>query len=429
MMTFLTVGFFFLTIIGVPVAFAMGLVGATWILFFEGLEPTILARRTYFALGSFPLLSIPLFIMLGFLAERTGMLPQLVTWLRMMFGRARSGMAQVNVVSSVLFSGVSGTAVSDVASLGRILIQLMTRAGYPAAYAAALTSSTAMLAPIIPPSVAMIIYALAVGNVSVAAMFMAGVVPGLLFSGGFMVMAWYTSRKNNYGKTYERPSLKEFATQTLRVIPFLVLPVIIVGGIRFGVFTITESAAIGVSYTLLYGFLKKDRLTFRDVYDATVYSSVASAVAGALLLTGAIVGWIMTYNGITQTVADFLLSVTTDGTIFLLLVAAIVTLIGTVMEPVPIMIALAPLLAPIAKVYNVSDIHFALVFVVTSLIGMVTPPVGIVLFMVASIANVSLERLSIVILPFVLWMCVVVLLMIFIPDITLWFPRYLGMIR
>ena len=429
MMIFLTVGFFVLTIIGVPVAFAMGLVGATWILFFEGLEPTILARRTYFALGSFPLLSIPLFIMLGFLAERTGMLPQLVTWLRMMFGRARSGMAQVNIVSSVLFSGVSGTAVSDVASLGRILIQLMTRAGYPAAYAAALTCSTAMLAPIIPPSVAMIIYALAVGNISVAAMFMAGVVPGLLFSGGFMVMAWYTTRKNNYGKTYERPSLKEFVAQTLRVVPFLVLPVIIVGGIRFGVFTITELAAIGVSYTLLYGFLKKDRLTFRDVYDATVYSSVASAVAGALLLTGAIVGWIMTYNGITQTVADFLLSVTTSGTVFLLLVAAIVTFIGTVMEPVPIMIALAPLLAPIAKVYNVSDIHFALVFVVTSLIGMVTPPVGIVLFMVSSIANVSLERLSIVILPFVLWMCVVVLLMIFIPDITLWFPRYLGLIR
>ena len=137
----------------------------------------------------------------------------------------------------------------------------------------------------------------------------------------------------------------------------------------------------------------------------------------------------MTYNGITQTVADFLLSVTTSGTVFLLLVAAIVTFIGTVMEPVPIMIALAPLLAPIAKVYNVSDIHFALVFVVTSLIGMVTPPVGIVLFMVSSIANVSLERLSIVILPFVLWMCVVVLLMIFIPDITLWFPRYLGLIR
>ena len=240
MMIFLTVGFFVLTIIGVPVAFAMGLVGATWILFFEGLEPTILARRTYFALGSFPLLSIPLFIMLGFLAERTGMLPQLVTWLRMMFGRARSGMAQVNIVSSVLFSGVSGTAVSDVASLGRILIQLMTRAGYPAAYAAALTCSTAMLAPIIPPSVAMIIYALAVGNISVAAMFMAGVVPGLLFSGGFMVMASYTTRKNNYGKTYERPSLKEFVAQTLRVVPFLVLPVIIVGGIRFGVFTITE---------------------------------------------------------------------------------------------------------------------------------------------------------------------------------------------
>ena len=250
----------------------------------------------------------------------------------------------------------------------------------------------------------MIIYALAVGNVSVGAMFMAGVVPGLLFSGGFMVMAWYTTRKISTAdlrapepEGIRRPdaaggSIPRAARHYRRRHPLR----------RVHDHRVRQRSAFPTRCSTV--FSRSRRLTFRDVYDATVYSSVASAVAGALLLTGAIVGWIMTYNGITQTVADFLLSVTTSGTVFLLLVAAIVMLIGTVMEPVPIMIALAPLLAPIAKVYDISDIHFALVFVVTCLIGMVTPPVGIVLFMVSSIANVRLERLSIAILPFVIWM-------------------------
>jgi tripartite ATP-independent transporter DctM subunit len=427
MLAFIGIVFFATVAIGVPVAFGMGLAGATWILFFEGLEPTILARRLYFALGSFPLLAIPLFIMLGFLAERTGMLPQLVTWLRMLFGRTRGGMAYVNVVASMLFAGVSGTAVSDIASLGRILIQLMTRAGYPVAYAAALTSATSIMAPIIPPSVAMIIYALAVGNISVGAMFMAGVVPGLLFGGGFLTMAWYSTRRHKYGILLDRPSGREVFAQTLRVVPFLVLPVIIVGGIRFGVFTVTESAAIGVSYTLLFGFLRTPRLTLKDVYEATVYSAVASSVAGALLGAGAIVAWIMTYNGVTQILADFLLSVTSNPVVFMLLVAGLLLILGMLMDAVPIMIALAPLLAPIAKIYGIADIQFALVFVITCLIGLVTPPVGIILFMVSSIANVTLERLSLSVLPFVIWMTIVLMLMIFFPGVTLWFPRLLGM--
>jgi tripartite ATP-independent transporter DctM subunit len=427
MLAFIGIVFFGTILIGVPVAFGMGLAGATWILFFEGLEPTVLARRLYFALGSFPLLAIPLFIMLGFLADRTKMLPHLVTWLRMLFGRTRGGMAYINVVASMMFAGVSGTAVSDIASLGRILIQLMTRAGYPVAYAAALTSATSIMAPIIPPSVAMIIYALAVGNISVGAMFMAGIVPGLLFGGGFLALAWFTTRRHNYGIVLERPSGREVLRQTLRVVPFLVLPVIIVGGIRFGIFTVTESAAIGVTYVLIFGFLNRPRLTLKDVYEATVYSAVASSVAGMLLGAGAIVAWIMTYNGVTQTLATFLLELTSNPIVFMLLVAGVLLILGMLMDAVPIMIALAPLLAPIAKVYGIPDVQFALVFVITCLIGLVTPPVGIILFMVSSIANVRLEKLSIQVVPFVIWMTIVLALMIFFPAVTLWLPGMMGM--
>lgn len=418
--------FFATILIGVPIAFGMGLAGATWILFFEGIEPTILVRRFYHALNSFPLLAIPLFVMLGMLADRARLLPELVVWLQMILGRLRGGMAYINVVAAMLFAGISGTAVSDIASLGRTLIKLMTRAGYPLTYSAALTSATSIIGPIIPPSVAMIIYALAVGNVSVGAMFAGGAIPGLLFGIGFLAMAWFRTRRGNYGVTLPRPELRSFLRQTLRVLPLLALPIIIVGGIFSGVFTVTESAAVGTMYTLLVGVLKTPRLRWTDLYDATLYSAVISAVAGMLLGAGAIVSWILTYNQVTQSLANALLALSVGPEVFMLIVIAVLLVLGMLMDAVPIMIALAPLLAPIARQYGISDVQFGLVFVVTCLIGLVTPPVGIILFMTSSIANVKLEPLSLAVLPFVIWMTIVVILMVFVPSLTLWLPKLVG---
>jgi tripartite ATP-independent transporter DctM subunit len=426
MLTFIAIVFFGTIVIGAPVAFGMGLAGASWILFFEGIEPTILARRFYFALGSFPLLAIPLFVMLGVLADRAGMLPRMVVWLQMLFGRTRGGMAYINVVSAMLFAGISGTAVSDIASLGRVLIQLMTRAGYPLVYSAALTAATSIIGPIIPPSVAMIIYALAVGNVSVGAMFAGGAIPGILFGVGFLAMAWFTTWRGKYGAVREWPPLAEIGMQTLRVLPLLVLPLIIIGGILSGVFTVTESAAIGVAYAILIGCLSTPRLKLRDIYDATLYAAVISSVAGMLLGVGAIMSWILTLNQVTQQLADFLVGLTTSPIAFMTMVAIALFILGMLMDAVPIMIALAPLLAPIAKQYGIDDLQFGLVFVVTCLIGLVTPPVGIILFMTSNIAGVRLERLSIAVAPFVAWMVAVVVLMIFFPAITLWLPKLVG---
>ena len=418
--------FFGTLAIGVPVAFAMGLAGGTWVLFFEHMEPTILARRFYHALESFPLLAIPLFIMLGVLADRARMLPQLVVWLQMIFGRMRGGMAYINVVSAMLFAGISGTAVSDIASLGRILIQLMTRAGYPVSYSAALTAATSIIGPIIPPSVAMIIYALATGSVSIGALFAGAAIPGVLFGLGFLAMAWARTRRGGYGALFERPDARTFARQTLRVVPLLVLPVIIVGGIFSGVFTVTESAAVGVAYTALVGFLSRPRMRLKDVYDATLYSAVISSVAGMLLGVGAIVAWILTFNRVTQSLADLLVGLTANPSVFMLLIVAALLFLGMLMDAVPIMVALAPLLAPIAQHYGIDAIQFGLVFVVTCLIGLVTPPVGIILFMTSSISGVKLEPLSATVLPFVVWMVAVVILMVFFPALTLWLPRHIG---
>lgn len=413
-------------LIGVPVAFAMGLAGATWILFFEQIEPTILARRFYHALGSFPLLAIPLFIMMGVLADRTRMLPHMVVWLQMLLGQLRGGMAYINTISSLLFAGLSGTAVSDIAALGRVSIQMMTRAGYPVAYSAALTGATAIIGPIVPPSVAMIIYALAVGNVSIGALFVGAVLPGLLFCGGFLAMSWYTTRKGGYGVLLERPAFREIARQTLRTLPLLVLPVLIVGGIISGIFTVTESAAVGVVYTMLIGLFSRPRLTLKDIYDATLYSAVISSVAGMLLGAGAILSWILTFNRVTHALSEMLVQLTTDPTVFMLLIAAALLVLGMLMDAVPIMIALGPLLAPIAQQYGVSDVQFGLVFVVTCLIGLVTPPVGIILFLTSSIAGVKIEALSAAVLPFVVWMIAVAVMMIVFPAITTWLPAVAG---
>ena len=429
MMLLVIGGIFFATIlIGVPIAFGMGLAGSTWILFFQGMEPTILVRRFYYALNSFPLLAIPLFIMLGILADRAQMLPHLVLWLQMILGRLRGGMAYINVVSAMLFAGISGTAVSDIASLGRTLIQLMTRAKYPLTYSAALTSATSIIGPIIPPSVAMIIYALAVGNVSVGAMFAAGAVPGVLFGGGFLAMAWFTTRRGQYGVVQAWPTARDFLRQTLRVLPLLVLPLIIVGGIFSGVFTVTESAAVGVAYVALIGLFARPRLRWKDVYDATLYSAVVSSVAAMLLGAGAIVSYILTYNRGTQDLADILLRLSVGPEAFMLIVVGVLLVLGMLMDAVPIMIALAPLLAPIARQYGIGDVQFGLVFVVTCLVGLVTPPVGIILFMTSSITGVKLEPLSVAVLPFVVWMTVVVILMVFVPSLTLWLPKLVGLI-
>jgi tripartite ATP-independent transporter DctM subunit len=413
-------------LIGVPVAFGMGFAGATWILFFQGMEPALLVRRFCNALDSFPLLSIPLFIMLGVLTDRARMLPHLVTWLRMMFGRLKGGMAYINVVAAMLFSGISGTAVSDIASLGRVLISLMTRAGYPASYAAALTAATSIIGPIIPPSVIIIIYALAVGNASIGALFAGATLPGILFGLGFLVMAWYTTRKHNFGVRLEAPTAGDFMRQTLRVMPLMMLPVIIVGGMFSGLFTVTESAAAGVAYTLVIGFMGTPRLKLADIYDAIVYSAVISSVAGLFISVGALISWILTYNQVTQTLADFLIGLTTDPMYFMLIVASALLICGMFIDCVPITIALAPILSPIAQRYGVPDVQFALVFIVTTLIGLVMPPAGIILFMTSSISGVKVETLSAAVFPFAVWMTAVVVLMIVFPWLTLWLPAYLG---
>ena len=412
--------------IGVPVAFALGLAGANYILFWEGLPVGVLARRMFYALDSFPLLAIPLFIMIGHLVESSGMLADLVRWLQLFVGRMKGGIAYINTLLSMLFAGVSGTAVSDVASLGRIEIQMMRQAGYDLRFSAALTAASSIAGPIIPPSVGMVIYALAVGNISIGGLFLAGAIPGLLLGGGLMAISYWKTRKGEYGRSTEKPTLGEIVVQTVKVTPFLVLPFLIIGGIVSGVFTVTESAAIGVVYALLIGFVLTRRLRLRHVYDAIIYSALMSSVVGMLIGSAAIASWILTRNRASAELADYLASFSTDPVVFMIVVAIALLFIGMMMNAVAIMIALAPLLAPVADRFGIDALHFGLVFVLTCQIGLITPPVGIILFLVCSIGKISIEALSKAIIPFVIWEICVVVLAVFFPAISLWLPRLFG---
>ena len=413
-------------LIGVPIAFCLGLAGSSYILFWEGLSASVLVRRIYHALDSFPLLAIPLFIMIGYVVESSGLLPEVVRWLQLIIGRMRGGMAYINVLLSMLFAGVSGTAVSDVASLGRIEIQMMREAGYDLKFSAALTAASSIAGPIIPPSVAMIIYALAAGNVSIGGLFMAGAVPGFLLGMGLMIISGWKSRKMNIRTLSTRPSFGELTIQTVKVIPFLLLPFIIIGGILSGVFTATESAAFGVVYSVFIGFFVTKKLRFHHIYDAVVFSARMSAVLAMLMGGGSIVSWILTRNRASMQLAEFLTSISSDPMVFMIVVVIALLMIGMVMDATATMIALTPLLAPVANGFGIDQLHFGLIFVMTIMIGMITPPVGIVLFLVSSIGDLSLESLSKTIIPFVIWEFTVVLLCVFFPQIVIWLPRTLG---
>jgi tripartite ATP-independent transporter DctM subunit len=255
---------------------------------------------------------------------------------------------------------------------------------------------------------------------------MAGAIPGVLLGLGLIAISWYKARGGQYGVLLDRPSPREIARQTLRIVPLILLPVIIVGGIVSGVFTVTESAACGVFYVLLIGFLVSRKLRLRDLYDALVYSAVISSVLGMLMGAGAIVSWILTRNQVTQKLADLLVSVTADPTVFMLLVVVALLLLGMIMDAVAIIIALAPLLVPIARQYGIDDLQFGVVFVLSAMVGLVTPPVGIILAMTATVAGITLEAVSRAIVGFVAWTIAVIVLIVLLPPLTLWLPGLLG---
>ena len=412
-------------VLGMPISIAMGVGALGAAMFYPALNPIIIPTRFVGLLSdSYLLLSAPLFILAGNIAARGGVARVLIDLATALVGRFRGGLAYVNVLDSMFFGGISGSAVADVSALGTFLVPQMVRKGYDKDFATALTVSTAVVAPIIPPSIIAVIYAW-MADESVAAMFAAGVIPGILIGLGMAVPVFFIARKRNYPKE-PPPTARQFWVALRNALPALAIPAIIMGGIIFGLFTPTEAAAVAVVYALLLPPIFYREPALRELPKIFADSARLSGVIGLIIgLVGAF-GWVLTYSKFPFMVATAIAAMTPAWWVFIILVIFLYLILGTFLTPSEIILVTVPVLLPVATAVGVHPIHFGMVCVIASAIGHITPPVGLCLFVGMAISGLPMEKLVKPLLPFLAAIIVTLLLIAFIPDLILFLPRLLG---
>ncbi|GLO60701.1 C4-dicarboxylate ABC transporter [Vibrio sp. MACH09] len=409
--------------IGIPVAFCIFLATLSYFLINDHLPMMILIQRLAGGLESVTLLAIPFFVMAGVFMNHSGISKRLLRFSEVLTGHMNGGLAQVNVVLSTLMGGLSGSNIADAAMGSKLLVPQMVARGYSASFSSAVTAASALITPIIPPGIALIIYGY-VNNVSIGKLFLAGVVPGVMLCMMMMALVSYIAKKRNYAPIREkRASAKEVIVSAKDAFLALLLPVIIIGGIRFGVFTPTEAGAAAVLYALVLGVFFYKEMNSRLLWDATK-ESVMSA-ANVLLIICVAVGFskFLTWERVPQSLAMWLTNAVESPFSFLLLVNVFLLIVGMFLEGNAVMIVLAPLLAPVAKSYGIDPVHFGIVFIFNSAIGTVTPPLGTVMFTTCSITKVAIEDFVKEILPFWLLLIVALLLITYVPVISIGLPN------
>lgn len=414
-----------LVVIGVPVAFAIGLASViTLVGCVPGLSLTMVAQRCFAGINSFPLMCVPFFIIAGEFMARGNISTKLINFANVFVGRITGGFAHVNVLTSMLFGGVSGSAQADVASTGPVMIPTMVKAGYDRDFSTAITATSATIGMIIPPSNAMIIYSTVATSVSVSAMFIAGIIPGILVGIAQMIVAYIISKKRQYPKS-EKLSLREKLSFIVQGFPPLMTFVIVMGGILGGIFTPTESAVIAAFYNFFLAVFGYRTVSLKEVPGMLYHAALTTGVALFLISTSSIFGWLLAYGDIPQQIANILLSLTQNKYLIYLFIFLVLLLVGTVMDMTPALIIFVPIFLPIVQSLGMSSIQFGLIIISTLCIGLFTPPVGTVLFLSCNIGKESIERVSRAMVPFMFSMIAVVLLMVFIPGLTTYLPSIL----
>jgi tripartite ATP-independent transporter DctM subunit len=412
--------------IGVPVAFALGMSTVTALLVSGSFPMLVLLKETFTGVDSFPLMAVPFFILAAELMSGGSLTEVLLRFAGQFVGHKRGGLGYTNVVALTFFSGISGSALADAAGPGSMMIKMMDKAGYDRSYAAALTASTAIVGPIIPPSIIMIIYALADDNVSVGALFVAGLIPGLLIAVAMCIVNWYISKKRNYKGDGQMPSGPEILRTTWKALPAILLPVLILGGMRAGWFTPTEASVVAVFYALVCGKYVYRTLEWKAVPD--ILSRSALLTASVLLIIGmsASFAWILTIEGVPQTMANWITSINLNAWTFLIVINVFLLLFGIFIEPLPGVMVLVPILAPVAAKIGVDPIHFAMVVIFNLTLGMITPPVGGLLFVTSNVSKVPLTDLTRELKPFLIAHGIVLVVLTFVPALSNWLPHVMG---
>lgn len=414
-----------LALIGLPIGHAM-IASSILYLWLAGLDMGTAAEQILNSLyTSYLLLAVPMFILAAEIMNAGTMTERLLHFCNAVVGRFRGGLAQVNVLQSLIFAGMSGSAIADAAGTGRMMQKLMTKDDkYPPAYAAALTAATAVIGPIIPPSIPLVIFAL-VSDASIGFLFIAGIVPGFLLALGLMTVVAIDARRKNF-PVEEPVPLQSIPGLTLRALPALMLPVVLLVGIRGGVMTPTEAAGVAAGYALFISILIYRSVTASELYGALLNSGRTTASIGMLLAGAMVFNYVVTVENIPHSLSALLLAWELTPVQFLILVNVLLLLLGCVLEGTTILLVIVPVLIPTAKLLGIDMVHFGVMVVLNIMLGLITPPYGLLLFIMTRIAEVPLGDIVRNVLPFLFVMLGALAIVTFAPDAVLFLPRLLG---
>ena len=417
--------FIILLCVSAPITVALGGCSLVYALVGGTVPITTLIQTVFGGLATFPLLAIPLFMLAGNLMKEGGLTPDLVNFARLLLGHIRGGLGQATILACAIFAAISGAAVATAVAIGVVMIPAMKKAGYDEGTAAALTGTAACLGPLIPPSIPFIIYGVA-ANVSIAGLFLGGVLPGIVLAGALMIYMYVVAIKRDYPRDSKTPG-KEILIAAWKALPALFMPVLIMGGILSGMFTPTEAAGVTVLYAAIMGAFYYRKLTIRSLPKVLLASGLESGMVMLLIAMSEPFAWFVAVDQIPQRLIEWISTVTTSPYMILFLVNIFLLLLGIPVETAPALVIVTPVLAPIAAAVGIDPIHMGIVICLNLVLGLITPPVGAVLFAVCGTANVSLQRLSKAIWPPFLVSLAVLAIVTYIPWLSTVLPKlFLG---
>src|SRR5215211_7851055 len=441
--------FLVLLVLGLPVALSMGVSSLLYIVVSGTAPDVILAQRMIAGVESFPLLAVPFFILAGNLMNIAGVTGRIYSFAVALVGWMKGGLGQVNILGSVIFSGMSGTALADAAGLGTIEIKAMKDHGYTTEFSVGVTAASATLGPIIPPSLPFVIYGM-MANVSIGALFLGGVIPGVFMTILMMGTVAFFAHKNGWGSDakFSWRQLGEASIEVAIVLAFpvavwlpldwyfdfsavmaLMAPVILIGGMTMGLFTPTEAAVAAVIWSLFLGLVRYRSMTLRPLAKATFDTIETTASVLFIVTAASIFAWLLTVSQAAQILSDTILSITQNKWVFLLLANLLILFVGCFIDTIAAITILVPILLPIVLKLGIDPIHFGLVMTLNLMIGLLHPPLGMVLFVLARVARLSVERTTVAILPWLVPLILALIAITYIPELTLWLPRQMGLGR
>lgn len=407
-------------VIGMPIAIGIGVSSLVYILWNGSVPLVIVPQMIANGLDSYNVIAIPFFILAAQIMNRGGVTDRLMRFASTIVGHLKGGLAHVNILTSMLFAGMSGSAVADSAGLGQILIPTMKEKGYGADYSAAVTAASSTIGPIIPPSVPIVIYGI-LSETSIGRLFLAGAVPGFVMGIMMLVLSYYIAVKKGYPQE-EKPTIRQIAQAAVRAVPALLTPIIILGGMWSGIFSPTEAAAVAVGYAILQGFLTRD-LNVRSLWDAIQNAAIYSALIMLIVASANLFGWILSTEQIPIRFSSWLLGITDSRIVVLLILNVFLLIAGCFMEILAIMLMTVPVFMPIITQLGIDPVHFGVIMVLNLMVGLLSPPFGLSLYIAQDIAGISYVAAVRATLPYIVLILALLMVITYVPDFVLMLPR------